>query len=54
MNILLSEEERIEIIQISESISKEEIIKYYTCSEIDLSIINKYRKDHNRLGFAIN
>jgi len=53
MNILLSEEEKIEIIQISESIPKEEILKYYTCSDTDLAAINKYRKDYNRLGFAI-
>ena len=53
MNILLSEEEKIEIIQISESITKEEIIKYYTCSDTDLTAINKYRKDYNRLGFAL-
>ena len=53
MNILLSEEEKIEIIQISESITKEEIIKYYTCSDTDLAAINKYRKGYNRLGFAI-
>jgi TnpA family transposase len=53
MNNLLSEEEKMEITQISENISKEEIIKYYTCSEFNLNIINKYRKDHNKLGFAI-
>lgn len=51
--ILLTEQQRIEITQIPSNINEYEIVKYYTFSPYDISIINKHRRDYNRLGFAI-
>ena len=51
--IILTEEQRNEFTQISSNISGWEIAKYYTFSEADLKIINQHRRNHNRLGFAI-
>lgn len=33
--------------------SREELIKYYTFSECDLSIIKQHRGAANRIGFAV-
>jgi hypothetical protein len=33
--------------------SEDDIIRYYTLSDPDLTIINQHRGDHNRLGFAV-
>lgn len=51
--ILLTEDQRLEFTQIPQNISEYEIAKYYTFSSYDLDIINKHRKDYNRLGFAV-
>ena len=51
--ILLTEEQRSEFTQIPQNISEWEIAKYYTFTENDLEIINRHRKDFNRLGFAV-
>jgi len=51
--ILLTEEQRFEFTQIPQSISEWEISRYYTLTENDIEIINRHRRDHNRLGFAI-
>lgn len=51
--ILLTEDQRLEFTQISQNISEYEIAKYYTFSPDDIDIINKHRRDYNRLGFAI-
>lgn len=51
--ILLTEEQRLEFTQISQNISKWEIVKYYTFSEFDIEIINRHRRDYNKLGFAL-
>jgi len=51
--ILLTEEQRLEFTQISPDISEWEIAKYYTFTDYDLDIINRHRRDYNRLGFAV-
>ncbi|AOY77150.1 DUF4158 domain-containing protein [Clostridium formicaceticum] len=51
--ILLTEEQRLEFTQISPNINEWEIAKYYTFSEQDKEIINRHRRDYNRLGFAV-
>jgi TnpA family transposase len=51
--ILLTEEQRLEFTQIPQNISEWEIAKYYTFTENDLEIINRHRRDYNRLGFAV-
>lgn len=51
--ILLTEEQRKEITSIPHNISEWEIIKYYTFSDFDIEVINKHRRNYNRLGFAI-
>lgn len=51
--ILLTEEQRLELIEIPHNISEYEVGKYYTFSPYDIEIINKHRRDYNRLGFAV-
>ncbi len=51
--ILLTEDQRIEITQIPQTISEWEIVKYYTLTDYDIEIINRHRKACNRLGFAV-
>ncbi len=51
--ILLTDDQRTEITQISQNISEYEIIKYYTFSSYDIDIIKKHRRSYNRLGFAV-
>lgn len=51
--ILLTEDQRLEFTQISSNINEWEIAKYYTFSEQDKEIINRHRRDYNRLGFAV-
>ena len=51
--ILLTEDQRLEFTQIPQNISEYEIAKYYTFSTYDTDIINKHRRDYNRLGFAV-
>lgn len=51
--ILLTEDQRLEFTQISQNISEYEIAKYYTFSPYDIDIINKHRRDYNRIGFAV-
>ena len=51
--ILLTEEQRLEFTQIPQNISEWEIAKYYTFTDNDIDIINRYRKDYNRLGFTV-
>lgn len=53
VEILLTEDQRLEFTQIPQNISEYEIIKYYTFSVYDLTIINKHRRDYNRIGFAV-
>jgi len=51
--ILLTEEQRLEFTQIPQNISEWEIAKHYTFTDRDMEIINRHRRDYNRLGFAV-
>jgi TnpA family transposase len=51
--IILTEEQRLEFTRIPQNISEWEIAKYYTLTENDIDIINRHRRDFNRLGFAV-
>lgn len=51
--ILLTEEQRHEFMQIPQNISEWELASHYALSENDIEIINRHRRDHNRLGFAV-
>lgn len=51
--ILLTEEQRRELTELSPHISEWEISKHYTLSEFDIELINQHRKDYNRVGFAL-
>ncbi|MCL2768071.1 MAG: Tn3 family transposase [Synergistaceae bacterium] len=51
--ILLTEEQRLEFTQIPQNISEWEIAKHYTFTDSDMEIINRRRRGHNRLGFAV-
>ncbi|WP_238903425.1 DUF4158 domain-containing protein [Clostridium sp. YIM B02506] len=51
--ILLTEEQRLEFTQIPQNISEWEIARHYTLNENDIEIINRHRRDYNRLGFAV-
>jgi len=53
LEILLTEEQRLEFTQIPQNISEWEIAKYYTFTDNDIEIINRHRRDYNRLGFAV-
>lgn len=50
---LLTNNQRLEIMNISENITADELYKYYTLSFEDIDLINKHRLDHNRIGFAV-
>jgi len=51
--ILLTEEQRLEFTQIPQNISEWEIARHYTFTDRDMEIINRHRRDYNRLGFAV-
>ncbi|MCL1890019.1 MAG: Tn3 family transposase [Desulfovibrionaceae bacterium] len=50
---ILTKEQRLEFTSLAGSISEEEIAAYYTLSSADIEIVNRHRRDHNRLGFAL-
>lgn len=49
---LLTPEQREEIVSISE-ITEHDLVQFYTLSEFDIENINRHRRAHHRLGFAI-
>jgi len=51
--ILLTEEQRLEFTQIQQNISEWDIAKHYTFTVNDMEIINRHRRNYNRLGFAV-
>ncbi|AJA46824.1 transposase [Clostridium pasteurianum DSM 525 = ATCC 6013] len=51
--ILLTEDQRLEFTQIPQNISEWEIARYYTLTENDIEIVNRHRRNYNRLGFAV-
>jgi TnpA family transposase len=51
--ILLAEDQRLELMNIPQNISEYDIAKFYTFSPDDIRIINKHRRNYNRLVFAV-
>lgn len=49
----LSEAERDRLRNFPDSITPDDLITYFTLSQEDLAEVNKRRRDHNRLGFAL-
>lgn len=49
---LLTPEQRKEILNLN-NLSDYEFTSYYNLSDYDIEIINRHRRDHNRLGFAL-
>lgn len=50
---LLTADQRAEFVQIPADMTERELETYYTFSQYDLEIIKRHRRDHNRLGFAV-
>lgn len=50
---LLTVDQRAEFVCIPTDMTERELEIYYTFSEYDLEIIKRHRRDHNRLGFAV-
>src|SRR5690625_1238709 len=50
---LLTADQRTEFVRIPLDMTERELEIYYTFSQYDLEIINRHRRDHNRLGFAV-
>ena len=50
---LLTADQREEFVRIPLDMTERELEIYYTFSQYDLEIINRHRRDHNRLGFAV-
>jgi TnpA family transposase len=49
---LLTPEQRRDILNLN-NLSEFEFTSYYSLSDYDIEIINRHRRDHNRLGFAL-
>lgn len=52
MKELLSPEQRKEILNLN-NLSEFEFTSYYSLSDYDIEVINRHRRDHNRLGFGL-
>ncbi|MGI0135240.1 MAG: Tn3 family transposase [Candidatus Micrarchaeaceae archaeon] len=50
---LLTAEQRAQLVQIPPDISDRLLARYHTLSDQELETISQHRRDHNRLGFAI-
>lgn len=50
---LLTADERLEYVSIRPNLSEWELAAYYSFTEHDLEVINRHRRNHNRLGFAV-
>lgn len=50
---LLTPEQRTEFLRIPANMSEEELGMYFSLSQFDLDVIKRRRRDHNRLGFAV-
>lgn len=50
---ILTKEQRLEFTSIPENLSDSDIARYYTFSQADIEIINRHRRDYNRLGFGL-
>uniref|UniRef100_UPI0030160D33 Tn3 family transposase n=1 Tax=Oceanobacillus massiliensis TaxID=1465765 RepID=UPI0030160D33 len=49
---LLTPEQRRDILNLN-NLSEFEFTSYYSLSDYDIEVINRHRRDHNRLGFAL-
>lgn len=49
---LLTPEQRKDILSLNE-LSEFEFTSYYSLSDYDIEVVNRHRRDHNRLGFAL-
>ena len=49
---LLTQEQRKEILNLN-NLSEFEFTSFYSLSDYDIDVINRHRRDHNRLGFAL-
>lgn len=49
---LLTPEQRKEILSLND-LSEFEFTYYYSLSDYDIEVVNRHRRDHNRLGFAL-
>ena len=52
--VILTKQEKFNLIEISKDISKVEIIKNYTLSDYDFELIDQCRLDYNKLGIALS
>jgi hypothetical protein len=50
---LLSPSQRTQLFSLSEEMSEEDIVRYYTFSFDDLAVICQQREKHNQVGFAV-
>jgi TnpA family transposase len=50
---LLTPDERLEYVRIKPNISEWELATYYTFTDHDMEVINRHRRDQNKLGFAV-
>lgn len=50
---LLTEEQRQILKEIPSDLSAKEMATYYSFSENDIEVINRHRRSHNKLGFAV-
>ena len=50
---LLSEEQRSALIKLPDDISDRLLARYHTLTDQDKAIISQHRRDHNKLGFAV-
>lgn len=53
LQILLTGQQRLAFTAVPTDLSQRELARYYTFSETELKIINRRRRGHNRLGFAV-
>ncbi|WP_192940595.1 DUF4158 domain-containing protein [Staphylococcus simulans] len=49
---LLTPDQRKEILSLN-NLSEFEFTSYYSLSDYDIEVVNRHRRDHNRLGFAL-
>lgn len=50
---LLTPEERLQYLQIPTDLSEWELGTYFSFTQHDLDVIQRRRRDHNRIGFAV-
>ena len=50
---LLTDEQRSTLIKLPDDVSDRLLARYHTLSESDLNVIHGHRRDHNKLGFAV-